>query len=91
MKFDTTKLSLAAAVTTGILYVVCAVVVAIAPRFALALFGNLLHMVNLGSVMTVKLSFGGFLIGLVQIFIYSYVAFWIFGSTYNRLVSGRSA
>ena len=46
MKLDIQKFSLAAALTMGVIYAVCAVFVALWPDFAMQLFGWLVHLVN---------------------------------------------
>lgn len=86
MTFDKSKLALALAGTSGILYVVCSIFVALWPALTLQLLGSVSHVVNVAKFAgDVKMTFGGFLVGLVQILIYSYVAGWVFGWLYNRL------
>ena len=77
MKLAKNKFALAAAGTLGIVYIICAVVVAIAPAFALKLFGWLLHLVS-ADQFTARVTAIGFVIGLIQILVYSYIAALIF-------------
>ena len=83
MTFNTSKLALALASTIGIAYIVCGIIVALAPNLALSLFSFLVHMVNLGQV---QITFGGFLAGLIEAVVYMYFVSWLFGTLYNWLI-----
>ncbi|KKQ34240.1 MAG: hypothetical protein US50_C0056G0008, partial [Candidatus Nomurabacteria bacterium GW2011_GWB1_37_5] len=79
MQLNTNKFAMAAGGTMGIVYVVCAIFVAIAPDFAMKLFGWLVHLVNVDKFAgDVQITLGGFIIGLVQAVIYTYVGALIF-------------
>ena len=87
MEFNKHKLSLAAALTTGIAYVICAAFTAIAPEVALRFLGWMLHLVNVEQFAgDVRLTFGSFILGLLPILFYTYLAAWIFAAIYNRLL-----
>lgn len=81
MELDKKGFSLAAAGTFGIVYVICSAFVAIAPEAARQLLGWLAHLVNVGDV---KITFGGFLAGLLQVLIYTYIIAWVFAWLHNR-------
>ena len=83
MSIEPNKVSLALAQTAGLIYVVCAALVAIAPKLAWQLAGWLSHMTNL-EVLGRNLTFGGFLIGLAQVLVYAYLSGWLFAKMYNR-------
>ena len=86
MAFDTKKFPLALALTMGILYVLCAIVVWVAPDFALQLLGWVAHLVNVDKFAgDVAMTFGGVIIGLIEIFIYAYIAGWLFAWVYGRV------
>ena len=87
MELDKNKFALAAAGTLGIVYVVCAVFVWLSPNFALKLFGWLVHLVNVDKFAgDVVITATGFIVGLVQILVYSYVGAWIFAWLHNRFM-----
>ena len=87
MELNKQKFSLAAAGTMGIVYVVCAVFVALWPDFALQLFGWLVHLVNVDKFAgDVAITFGGFIWGLVQTVVYTYVGAWIFAALHNKFM-----
>jgi len=85
MSLEPKKVSLALAQTAGIIYIVCAALVAVAPKVAWQLAGWLSHMTNL-EVLGRNLTVSGFLIGLAQVLIYAYLSGWLFAKMYNRAV-----
>lgn len=87
MELNKKEFSLAAAGTMGIVYIICAVFVAIAPNFAIKLFGWLVHLVNVVKFAgDVKITVGGFLAGLVQILVYTFIGAWLFAWLHNRFM-----
>ena len=91
MELDKNKFSLAAAGTMGIVYVVCAVFVWLAPDFALQLFGWLVHLVNVDKFAgDVAITATGLIIGLVQILVYAYIGAWIFAWLHNKFLRGQA-
>lgn len=89
MSLDKNKFSLAAAATMGIAYVACGIAVVLAPEAALKFWGWMFHMVNLEEFLgNVGVTPAGFVIGLIETLVYTYVAAWIFVWIYNRLVKG---
>jgi len=84
MKLDIQKFSLAAALTMGVIYAVCAIFVALWPDFALQLFGWLAHLVNVAG--DVQITAIGFIFGLLQILVYTYVGALIFGWLHNKFL-----
>ena len=74
MKLNIQKFSLAAALTMGVIYVVCTVFVILWPDFALQLFGWLVHLINVDKFAgDIQLTTLGFIIGLLQAMIYTYL------------------
>ena len=87
MELDKNKFSMAAAGTMGIVYVVCAVFVALWPDFALQLFGWLVHLVNVDKFAgDVAITAGGLIIGLVQVLVYTYIGTYVFAWLHNRFM-----
>jgi len=75
----------AAAGIIGLVYVVCAIFVALWPDFALRLFGWIAHLVNVDKFAgDVAMTFGGFLIGLAQIIVYAYIVAWLVAWLHNK-------
>jgi len=86
MQLNIKKFASAAAITMGVVYVVCAAFVALFPAFATTLLGWLVHLVDLE---TRTLTWGGFL-GLVQAILYTYLAGLLFGWLHNRSVQPKA-
>ena len=75
MKLDIKKFSLAVAVTMGAIYIICLVFVLLFPSVALQLLGWLVHLVNVDKFAgDVQITFLGFVLGLVQVLVYTYLA-----------------
>ena len=90
MELDKQKFALAGTVTAGILYVACAVVVWLLPDFSLQLLGWVAHLVNVEKFAgEVAITLGGFFLGLIEIVVYAYIAFWLFAWSYNRLTKPK--
>lgn len=60
----------------------CAGLVAIAPEFSAKLAGSIMHLVNIDPAM--KITWGGFILGLAQVWIYSFVLAYIFAWLHNK-------
>ena len=87
MKLEIQKFSVALAVTMGIIYVICAIFVALWPDFALQLFGWLVHLVNVDKFAgDVQMTVLGFVIGLLQAMIYTYVGALVFAWLHNKFM-----
>lgn len=86
MKFDANKFALSAAITMGGVYVICAALVAVSPDIALRLTGWVFHIVDLDKVVgATNITLAGFIAGLAEILIWSYVIAFAFSYLYNRL------
>ncbi len=69
----------------GIIYILCAAFVALWPGLALQLLGWLVHLVNVEKFAgDVAISFGGFIAGLLQAVIYTYIGAWLFAWLHNK-------
>lgn len=90
MKFNVQQLAISAALTMGVAYLVCALVVGLWPDVVLKLMQSLFHLVNLQTVFgTMNITFTGFFSGLVQAMLYPYLAILGFGWFYNFLAGHR--
>ena len=84
-KLNPKRVALSLAIVSSIFYIVCALLVVIAPDFTTKLFGNLFHGIDITQIATTNISFGSVLIGLVQIIIYTLIVGWLFALIYNKL------
>ena len=87
-KLNIRRVALSLAVVSAILYLACALLVFIAPNFAVTLFSNLFHGVDITT--TAKaVTFLGTLLGLIEIVVYSLIAGGLFALVYNKLKSKK--
>ncbi|MBI2573854.1 MAG: hypothetical protein HYV78_00445 [Candidatus Wildermuthbacteria bacterium] len=84
MELNTKKFALALAKVMGVWYVLCATLVALAPELGLKLFGWMIHLVNLESVVNAGVTATGFVAGLVEVAALAYATAWAFAWLYNR-------
>lgn len=85
-KLDSKALALALAAVSGISYVLCAVLFAIAPAAALGIFRNLFHGIDIGKIAG-AMPLENALAGFVEIIIMSLIAGWAFAAVYNYLLA----
>ncbi len=69
----------------GAIYVLCAIFVILWPNFALQLFGWLVHLVNVEKFAgDIKVTLVGFIWGLIQVILYTYVGAWLIAWLHNK-------
>ena len=91
MALNKQKLALASAATFGVAYTVCAVLVMVAPDFALQLLGWVAHIVNVDKFAgDVAITFSGLVAGLIQVLVYTYLVAWLFAWFYNRFAGQKA-
>ncbi|MBU1017160.1 hypothetical protein KJ678_03315 [Patescibacteria group bacterium] len=77
--------ALAAGGVMGAIYILCAVFVALWPGFALQLFGWLAHLANVEKFAgDVAITLGGFIWGLIQAVVYTYIGAWFVAWLHNK-------
>ncbi len=79
------RVALSVAIVAGILYIACAILVAIAPGAMLNLFSNLFHGIDMTQIAKPAVSLGSVIIGFIELIIYSLIAGWLFALVYNKL------
>ena len=86
MQLDVKKFSKAAALTVGVVYLVCALLVILLPEFALQLLGWVTHLVNVDKFAGgVSITVGGLVAGFLQVIVYTYIGTALFASIFNKL------
>ncbi len=78
--------SLSLAATSGILYLACALLFAVAPQAMLNLANSLFHGLDITQIAKASMTFGGVLAGLIQALVYAWIAGWLFAIVYNTLL-----
>lgn len=84
-KLNPKKVALSLAIVASVFYIVCALLVAIAPDFTTKLFSNLFHGIDITKIANVNISIVSVLLGLIQIIIYIIIVGWLFAWIYNHL------
>lgn len=82
MELNTNKFASATAVTVALWYVVCALVVGLAPEMAAKLFSWTTHLLNVEGAV----SYPEVIYGFVEAVILAYVTAYVFALLYNRFV-----
>ncbi len=84
-KINKNGFALAVGGVMGVIYIVCAIFIALWPQFALQLFGWLVHLVNVEKFAgDVAITLGGFIWGLIQVVVYTYVGAWLIAWLHNK-------
>ena len=90
MELNKQKFSLAATITMGIVYIICAVFTAILPDVALKLLGWIIHLVNVEKFAgSIEVTFGSLVLGLLPILFYTYLTTYLFAWLYNKFIQSR--
>lgn len=90
MEINAQKFSLAATITMGVAYIICAGFVALLPDVALEFLGWMVHVINVEKFAGgVEVTLGSFFLGLLPIIFYTFVTSYLFAWLYNRLLQPR--
>ncbi len=84
-KLSPKGLAYALASVSAILYIICAILIAIAPEATIKFFGSLFHGINIELITQKSISFGSAIIGFVEIVVGSLLTGWLFAVFYNKL------
>lgn len=86
MRFNSLKFATAAAITMAIWYIICVIMVSIAPDTTVRLFGMITHLVNIDElVRAANITFTTGTIGLIQVVVYTFLTTYVFARLYNWL------
>lgn len=83
--FDEKKFPLAVGTFFTLLSFVCGLLVWIVPGLFKSMMKPIMHSVNWDAVWSPSMTFGGFVLGLVEAFVLSYILAWIFAKIYKML------
>ena len=83
-KLNAKRVAMTLAIVSAILYIACALLIAIAPDFTMNLFSNLFHGIDINKIASTSISLAGTLLGLVEIIVYALIAGWLFALIYNK-------
>ena len=72
------------ALVAGIVYLACAILVAIAPTWTVNVFGALFHGIDITQIARTPVPLTSTILGLIEIVVMGYLVGWLFGAVYNK-------
>ena len=84
-KLSPKRVSLSLAYVTGIVSIICTLLIAIAPKATLKLFGAIFHGIDITKITAVSVSFGSAILGTVVAIVLALIIGWLFAVIYNKL------
>ncbi|MDO8508651.1 MAG: DUF5676 family membrane protein [Nanoarchaeota archaeon] len=84
-KLNEKKVAFSLAIVAGIVYIVCAILVAIAPAWTVNTFGALFHGIDISQIAKESVSLGNTITGLVEIVVLALIVGWLFAKIYNSM------
>mgnify|MGYP001616860821 CR=1 FL=1 len=83
-KLNAKRVALSLAIVSGVISIICALLILIAPEFTVSLFGAIFHGIDISQI-TKPITLGGAILGTVEIVILALIAGWLFASVYNKI------
>lgn len=83
-KLSAKRVSLSLAAVSGIISIVCGLLIAIAPQATVKLFGAIFHGIDISGIAK-PITFGGAILGTVEVIIIALIAGWLFAVIYNKI------
>ena len=83
-KLSPKRIAYSLATVAGVVYIVCAIFVAIAPTWTVNTFGALFHGIDISKIARAPVPITSSIIGLVEIVILGLVVGWLFATVYNK-------
>ena len=83
-KLNKKRVAYSLAFVFGIVYLVCAILVAIAPFWTLNVFGALFHGIDITQIARTSVSLTSTILGLIEVIVIGYMIGWLFGYFYNK-------
>ena len=83
-KLSPKRTAFSLAIVSGIISVVCALLIAIAPQATTKLFGAIFHGIDLTKIAS-QITLTGAILGTVEVIIIGLIAGWLFAVVYNKI------
>ncbi len=83
-KLNSIRTANSLAITAGIVSVVCALLILLAPEFTVSLFGAIFHGIDLSQI-SATATIGSSLLGVIEVVILGWIVGWLFAKIYNAL------
>lgn len=88
-RLNAQRVSFSLALAGAVLYLICALLFAVAPAPMIRLTQDLFHGINIASLGRVTMSWGSLARGTIAVMIWSGVTGWIFAFVYNKLAGDK--
>ena len=85
-KLNAKRVSLSLAAVAGIISIICALLILIAPQATMNLFGAIFHGIDISQI-TKTITLGGALLGTVEVIVIGLIAGWLYAKIYNAIKS----
>ena len=83
-KLNPKRVALALAGVSGIISILCGLLIFVAPQSTVKLFGAIFHGIDLSQIEK-TVTFGGIILGTIEVIIIALIAGWIFAVIYNKI------
>lgn len=83
-KLKPSKVGNALAITTGIVSIVCALLLAIAPQLTMNLFGAIMHGLDISQI-TIAITWGRAIFGVIVAVVLAWIIGWLYAKVYNSM------
>lgn len=84
-KLSAKKVALSLASVAGIVYIICAILVAIAPTWTVNTFGALFHGIDISKIARESVPITSTILGLVEIVVLALIIGYLFAIIYNKI------
>ena len=84
-KLSAKKVALALAGVSAVVYIVCALLIAVAPAFTVSIFGALFHGIDISEIAMQNISLGRTILGFIEIIVLALVVGWLYAKMYNKI------
>ena len=83
-KLNAKRVSLSLAAVAGIISIICALLILIAPQATMNLFGAIFHGIDLSQISKTA-TLGSSILGIIEAMILGWIAGWLFAVVYNKM------
>jgi len=84
-KLNTKNVANSLAIVSGIVFIVCVVLIIVIPEATMSLFGYLFHGLDISKITNPNVSIVSGIIGLVEIVVLAWIVGWLFATIYNKM------
>lgn len=84
-KLSPKRVALSLAIVAAIVYIVCAILVAINATWTVNTFRALFHGIDISQIARTSVPIGSTILGLIEIFVLGLIVGWLFAKIYNSI------